>query len=82
MRLVRIGRGETSDRRLSDPTVSRRHAELVVLDDGRLYLSDCASTGGTFVEQNRAWEPVRQGFVDAEARVKFGNVVVRAAELK
>lgn len=82
MRLIRIGRGDFNDRRFEDGTVSRRHAELVVLTDGRLYLSDCNSTAGTQVEINGEWQSIRQSFIDASSRVKFGDVVVSASQLK
>lgn len=33
---------------IADASVAPHHAELVVLDDGRLYLTDCATAGGTW----------------------------------
>jgi hypothetical protein len=44
-----IGRGSACDIRLSDPTVSRQHARLVVSGD-RSLLYDLQSTSGTLVD--------------------------------
>ncbi|HUS70537.1 MAG TPA: FHA domain-containing protein [Anaerolineae bacterium] len=44
-----IGRGSSCDIRLSDPTVSRQHARLVVSGD-RFVLYDLQSTSGTLVD--------------------------------
>ncbi len=43
-----IGRGEDADLRLTDPGVSRRHAEVRIEDDAAL-LTDLRSTNGTTV---------------------------------
>jgi ABC transport system ATP-binding/permease protein len=44
-----IGRDETADIRLDHPTVSRRHAALVI-DGDTIRLKDLGSTNGTFLE--------------------------------
>ena len=66
---------------LADPSVSRRHAELMVLGDGQLFLVDCQSTHGTRVARNGRVEAVQQEFVDAEATVYFGDVSLTVREL-
>lgn len=68
-----IGRGRDNDIRLTDPTVSRRHAELVVTEDGRYYLTDCASTQGTHVVRDQHWTAVRQAFVAEDDQLRFGE---------
>ena len=68
-----IGRGRDNDIRLTDPTVSRRHAELIVTEDGRYYLTDCASTQGTHVARDQHWTAVRQAFVAEDDQVRFGE---------
>ena len=68
-----IGRGKDNEIRLTDPTVSRRHAELVVTEDGRYYLTDCASTQGTHVERDSRWTAVRQAFVAEDAPLRLGE---------
>lgn len=72
MKLIRIGRGEGNDVRIADQSVSRRHAELIIARGGRLYLTDCASSGGTFVSRNGDWVRIRQDYVEANERVRFG----------
>lgn len=82
MRLVRVGRSEICDIRLDDPTVSRRHAEVILCDDGALFVTDCASTSGSFVFTGNQWAPLRQSFVDHGGWLKFGNVEIAAADLQ
>ena len=76
-----IGRGKNNDIRLTDPTVSRRHAELVVTEDGRYYLTDCASTQGTYVERDSRWTAVRQAFVAEADPLRLGEHRTEVREL-
>ena len=55
--VTRIGRGLQSDLRIEDPTVSRRHA-LVVLADGTATLLDDNSLNGTWCNGERVTEGV------------------------
>ena len=69
-----IGRHRNSDIRLKESTVSRRHAEVTVTEEGRYYLIDCGSLHGTLVNTgDGAWVNHRQGFVEAAAKVRFGE---------
>jgi serine phosphatase RsbU (regulator of sigma subunit) len=54
---VVIGRNPPADLILEGPTVSRRHCR-VELADGRLQISDLASTNGTYVNGERITAPV------------------------
>jgi hypothetical protein len=70
----RIGRSA----RLADVVVpvdslSGLHAELVVTDRGRYYLSDCASTNGTFRRRNGRWERLRQEWIEADEPLLLGE---------
>ena len=76
-----VGRGRGCDVRLDDPSVSRRHAELVRVAGGRLYVTDCATANGTFVLAGEAWREVRQAFVDPRGRIRFGDCRMSAARL-
>ena len=76
-----IGRGKDNDIRLTDRTVSRRHAELVVTADGRFFLTDCGSTGGTHVAADSQWRPVRQAFVRHGDQLRFGAYRITVSEL-
>ena len=68
-----VGRDRECDVRLDDSSVSRRHAECVRLADGRLYVTDCATTNGTFVLEGEEWREVRQTFVEPSSHIRFGN---------
>jgi ABC transport system ATP-binding/permease protein len=52
-RALIIGRASDSDVVLTDLRVSRRHAELLALGDGRFQLTDVGSQNGTFVNGQR-----------------------------
>ena len=63
---------------LGDPTVAKRHAELVATDDGRFYLTDCATETGTWRRETddsggESWYRLRQGFVAPEEPLRFGE---------
>jgi predicted nucleic acid-binding Zn-ribbon protein len=56
---TRIGRSGAADVRLDDPTVSRRHALIVLTDGGELRALDDRSLNGLFVNGERVeWAPL------------------------
>ena len=55
-------------------TVSRLHAEVIPLPDGRLYVTDCASRNGTFINEDGHWRKISQDFAGATAQLRFGEV--------
>ncbi len=56
---TRIGRSGAADVRLDDPTVSRRHALIVLTDSGELRALDDRSLNGLFVNGERVdWAPL------------------------
>ena len=73
---VVIGRAVTTDLPIYDPTVSRRHAELVHTNDG-VTVRDLGSSNGTFVNGNRVTET---SLSDGDA-VTFGKVAFKLTEL-
>ena len=77
-----VGRERGCDVRLDDPSVSRRHAEFVRLADGRLYVTDCATTNGTFVLERGEWREIHQAFVGPGDDIRFGALRMPAARLK
>jgi RND superfamily putative drug exporter len=68
-----IGRDDSCDLVIPDPTVSARHASLSVLPTGRIVLEDLGSRNGTFVNG-------RQIYAETELaggeRVRLGDTVV------
>lgn len=57
---------------LTDPTVSRRHAEIVVEKD-RYLLRDLGSTNGTYVDNVR----VEQAYVEPDSVIRVGRSEIR-----
>ena len=76
-----VGRDPRCDYHIADASVSRRHAEVVLARDGRFFVTDRGSTGGTFVSAGREWKPVRQVYVEPTARIRFGDYEMAAARL-
>jgi pSer/pThr/pTyr-binding forkhead associated (FHA) protein len=77
-----VGREPTCDVRLDDPHVSRTHAALE-RRGGTVYVQDLGSSGGTFVNGNRATSAeLRQGDVVefATVRARFEAVPPASAE--
>ena len=79
--VYRIGRRSDMDIRIDDETVSRVHAELVVTAKGAYYLTDCGSTGGTYIARDGEWIPVRQEFIEPADAILFGRYQTSAHEL-
>jgi pSer/pThr/pTyr-binding forkhead associated (FHA) protein len=72
-RAVTVGRSDECDLRLTDPSVSGRHASVFVLPDG-LTVVDERSTSGTYVNE----QPVSGHSVAREGDVvRFGRVTLR-----
>jgi DNA-binding NtrC family response regulator len=70
MRVV-IGTHESCDLVLTDPTVSRRHCEIVVQDD-RYLLRDLGSTNGSSL----GGTPVIEAYLTPGARIGLGHTIV------
>ena len=86
MRTFVIGRSPEADIVLADASVGRRHAELVVTDDGRFHLTDCGGGDGTWRAVARRggeeiWERTRQSFVAVSQPLRFGSYRVTVQEL-
>ena len=65
-----LGRGESADITVNDPSVSTQHAELEVKKDGIVLIRDLNSTNGTFVGS----EKISEVKVALGHEVTFGNV--------
>ena len=79
-----LGREADCDMVLDDPRVSRHHAQLEVLDDGRVVLRDLESANGTFVNEERisggVWFDVPGSFRVGRTPVSVERAAVRADE--
>jgi adenylate cyclase len=71
-----VGRAPTSDVPVFDPTISRRHAELVA-DDKGLNVKDLGSSNGTFLNGAR----VEGGRANAGDTVTFGKVAFKLQQI-
>ena len=77
-----IGRSPTCDIVLADESVSRVHAELAFLEDGKLLVTDCHSTQGTsLMHHGGEVRAVRQELVSPLDTLRFGAVSMPVKEL-
>jgi len=76
-----IGRATTCDIVLGDMTVSRIHAELELLENKKLLLTDCHSSQGTFLIRNGIGEKVKQQIVSEHDQLQFGSIKISVREL-
>ena len=77
-----VGRDATCDVRLDDSSVSRQHADVEYLADGRLRITDRDSANGTFVLLDGEWRAFGQADVDPSDRLRFGSHEVVAGDLR
>lgn len=73
MKAFLIGRAPECDIVVTDPTVSRHHAELIPNSERDFLLVDCASTSGTYVQRSGEWRHVTTMRVAPDDRVKLGD---------
>jgi S1-C subfamily serine protease len=70
-----LGRAEGCDLQLYDDNVSRRHAELRELPEGRALLRDLGSVNGTYVDGRRVTEVE----LDGGEQIQIGDTVIEAS---
>ena len=80
-KMYAIGRAAECDIQLSDPSVSRVHADVQWLADGRLLIVDRDSTNGTFFYDGEQWRAFVRATVQPTARLRFGDCEVVASEI-
>ena len=78
---ISIGRSMECDLVLADMTVSRHHAEIELLENNRLLLTDCQSTQGTFVINGDQENRVKQKFITELDTLRFGNITLTVKEI-
>lgn len=76
-----IGRDKSCDVPIADESVSRRHAEIWLADDGALMLADHGSSNGTTVIRGAQRIPLRQDVLLPSDQIRFGAVLLEAQEV-
>lgn len=74
-----IGRDTGCDFLIPDESVSRVHAELSIVEGGRLFLADRNSRNGTRVFGQGPPRQIQQDYVQATEQIQFGQVMVTVA---
>lgn len=73
MKLIRIGNSQSCDLKLDSDYVSALHAEMTILDDGKIILEDKNSTNGTTVGNKRI-DPGKEIEVQRGDLITFADV--------
>lgn len=77
-----LGRNPGCDVIIAEPSVSRRHAELVMQPDGRWRLTDVGSTHGTYLRQpDGSFQRITEAWVTPNDRFRLGQVSLKVADL-
>src|SRR6478672_10963142 len=72
-----VGRGINSDIAIYDPTISRRHAELMIGTDG-VHVRDLGSSNGTCINGTR----ITAGRLHPNDSITFGKVLFQLKEIR
>src|SRR5258708_5101362 len=75
-----IGREKGCDIPIADDSVSRLHAEIWLADDGAIMMADRGSSNGTTLVRGGQSFPLRQDVLLPGDQVRFGGVLLSAAE--
>lgn len=81
MTSYRIGRGGDNDIVVDDSSISRVHAELTLLPDGRYSVRDLGSSNGTMIQGAEGWELVDEATIAADQPIRFGKRMATPKEL-
>jgi RsiW-degrading membrane proteinase PrsW (M82 family) len=71
-----LGRDTSADITIADPSVSRRHAEIVLLDDTRLFVRDLGSANGSTLIRGGARTPLAREVLGRGDDVQFGDATL------
>ena len=80
MRLITIGRSKSSTICINNEYVSSNHAQLLLLDNGEILLTDCGSRHGTYVNGRRI-EPHTEVPVKKGDKIDFDTAPLNWAEV-
>jgi RsiW-degrading membrane proteinase PrsW (M82 family) len=71
-----LGRDPAADFTIADTSVSRRHAELVLLDDRRIFVRDLGTANGTARLRNGQRTPIQRDVIAPGDDVAFGDIIL------
>ncbi len=71
---MQVGRSKAASIVLEDKSVSRVHAELVRIEDGRYRVIDRQSTYGTFVQRAGEWKRIESATVALDDPIMLGRL--------
>lgn len=80
MKLIKIGRADSCNLRLDSDYVSDLHAEMTILDDGKIILEDKDSTNGTTVGSKKI-KPGKEVEVQRGDRIMFADTELNWAKI-
>ena len=75
MKLIAIGTGNNVHLRLNSPFVSGYHAEILMLDNGEIFLTDKGSKNGTYLNDQRL-QPNKDIPVKRGDMIRFADVIL------
>ena len=78
---ITIGRSSECNLVLADMSVSRIHAEIELLENESLLLTDCNSTQGTFIFHNGSYKEIKQQIISKNDILKFGNILMPVKDI-
>jgi pSer/pThr/pTyr-binding forkhead associated (FHA) protein len=81
MREIVIGRDQGCDVVVNDPSVSRKHAKLIVTNGDLHVLSDFGSKHGTFIKEGGAWKQVSSVEVKRADQIRLGMHISNVADI-
>lgn len=78
--LLKVGRANACNIRFNSPNVSSLHAEIIVADDGKIYINDTNSTNGTYVGNERL-QPGQEREVRRGDLIRFADSTLNWAQV-
>lgn len=77
LKTIRIGRSETNDFVIANPSVSQQHATLQIFSDEQFVLIDNNSTNGTYVSGKK----IDKSWVSSSSQIQFGNEKILISQI-
>lgn len=77
-----LGRSPECDVVIHDKSLSRLHAEVICQEDGQVYVTDRASTNGSYVRDGSGWRKIRQVLLMPGDAVRLGDVELTGKHLR